>query len=494
MTDSTAGRSPAPDSPRPGSGGEGALRHAGRGFLLAFYTGLRSLKLYPIENATAQKALDDLQAAAGSLLATEEDIELRLSGDFLFLNGTRLRLELENYASFSYILAMFRSFNIGTVHVQREVERREWQIFIGLLLNLSPMEEGPAKLLALTERMRSGGVTRIDLEPTVETQDELDELERAKELAKRTYTQGVAVTKEVVNSIRMGRTASIKKVKRAVQSIVDQVLNNETSLMGLTTIRDYDEYTFTHSVNVCIFSVALGRRVGFTRLQLYDLGLAALMHDIGKARIPIEILNKTSGLDEKEWFVIQAHPWMGALTLFEMRGYSEIPYRSIVVAHEHHMKIDLTGYPRVVRPRELGLFSRIVAVADGFDAATTRRAYQSVPIQPDEVLREMWENPRRGYDHVIVKALINLIGVYPVGTCVILDTFEVGIIAGPNPDPAFLNRPLVKIVIDPDGAVMLPPARTINLAERDPSGAFLRSIVKVTNPDRYGLTVGDYFV
>jgi HD-GYP domain-containing protein (c-di-GMP phosphodiesterase class II) len=495
MTDGAkAGRPSSAEAPRPGSSGEGALRHAGRSFLLALYAGLRSLKLYPIENATAQKALDDLQAGATSLLAVEEEIELRLSGDFLFLNATRLRLELENYASFSYILAMFRTFDIGTLHVRQGVERKEWQIFVGLLLNLSSMPESPAKLVELADRLRNGGVTHIDIEATVETQEQLDELERAKELAKRTYSQGVAVTKEVVNSVRMGRTASIKKVKRAVQAIVDQVLNNETSLMGLTAIRDYDEYTFTHSVNVCIFSVALGRRVGFSRLQLYDLGLAALMHDIGKARIPIDILNKTSGLDEKEWFVIQAHPWLGALTLFEMRGYSEIPYRSIVVAHEHHMKIDLTGYPRVVRPRELGLFSRIVAVADGFDAATTRRAYQSVPIQPDEVLREMWENPRRGYDHVIVKALINLIGVYPVGTCVILDTFEVGIVAGANPDPQFLNRPLLKIVIDPDGAVIPPPARVVNLAEADASGAFLRSIVKVTNPDRYGLTVGDYFV
>jgi HD-GYP domain-containing protein (c-di-GMP phosphodiesterase class II) len=486
-------RAATPEAPRPGSG-EGALRHSGRGFLLALYTGLRSLKLYPIENATAQKALDDLQAAAVNLLASEEEIELRISGDFLFINATRLRLELENYASFSYILATFASFDIGTLRVRQGVERREWQIFVGLLLNLASMQENPDKLMALSERLQSAAVTHIEVEPTVETQEQLDELERAKELAKRTYSQGVAVTKEVVNSVRMGRTASIKKVKRAVQAIVDQVLNNETSLMGLTTIRDYDEYTFTHSVNVCIFSVALGRRVGFTRLQLYDLGLAALMHDIGKARIPIDILNKTSGLDEKEWFIIQAHPWLGALTLFEMRGYSEIPYRSIVVAHEHHMKIDLTGYPRVVRERELGLFSRIVAVADGFDAATTRRSYQSVPIQPDEVLREMWENPRRGYDHIIVKALINLIGVYPVGTCVILDTFEVAVVSAANPDPEFLNRPLVKLVIDADGAVLPPPSRGYNLAERDASGAFLRSIVKVTNPDRYGLTVGDYFV
>ena len=300
-------RTPHPDPARPGSG-EGALRHSGRAFLLALYTGLRSLKLYPIENATAQKALDDLQAAAVNLLASEEEIELRISGDFLFINATRLRLELENYASFSYILAMFATFDIGTLWVRQGVERKEWQIFVGLLLNLAAMEETPNKLLALSDRLKNAKVTNIEVEPTVETQEQLDELERAKEMAKRTYSQGVAVTKEVVNSVRMGRTASIKKVKRAVQAIVDQVLNNETSLMGLTTIRDYDEYTFTHSVNVCIFSVALGRRVGFSRLQLYDLGLAALMHDIGKARIPIDILNKTSGLDEKEWFVIQGHP------------------------------------------------------------------------------------------------------------------------------------------------------------------------------------------
>ena len=122
-------------------------------------------------------------------------------------------------------------------------------------------------------------------------------------------------------------------------------------MVGLTTIRDYDEYTFTHSVNVCIFSVALGKKLGFSKVQLCDLGMAALLHDVGKARVPAEVLNKAGKLDEQEWKIIQAHPWFGALTLFGMRGYEEIPYRSILVAHEHHMKTDLTGYPKVVRPR-----------------------------------------------------------------------------------------------------------------------------------------------
>ena len=480
---------PADAAPRPGA--EGQLRQGGRALLLAFYTALRSLKLYPIENATVQKALDDLDATAQALLAVENDLEVRLAGDFIFVNATRLRLELDNYASFSHILGMLRAFDIGALRI-RASDRREWQILLSLLLSLSERGQVDERFDELAGRLGAAGVSALEIERA--THHEHAESEQEREAAKRVYSQGVAVTRDVITSVRMGRATSVKRVKRAVQLIVDQVLNNETSLMGLTTIRDYDEYTFTHSVNVCIFSVALGRKLGFSRLQLYDLGLTALLHDVGKARVPVEILNKTTGLDEREWRVMQGHPWLGALTLFTMRAHDETPYRAILVAHEHHMKTDLTGYPRSVRARDLGIFSRIVAVADGFDAATTRRSYQTVPIEPDQVLREMWQNPKRGYDVILVKALINLIGIYPVGTCVILDTFEVGIVAAPDPDGQQLNRPLVRVAVEADGGTVPPPGRPVSLTERDESGGFRRSIVKVTNPSRYGLTVGDYFV
>jgi len=478
-------------------GADAFLRQAGRAFLLAMYAALRSLKLYPIENATAQKALDDLQAAANAILGQMTEIELRLSGDFIFVNGTRLRLELDNYASFSNLLAALRALDIGEVKVAGGCERREWQVFLGVLLAMGArpgVENDPDRLLEVRDRLQVAEVLRISLEPPLESEEKVAEAERAREAAKRTYSHGVAATKDLINSVRMGRTTSVAKVKRAVQSIVDQVLNNETSLIGLTAIRDYDEYTFTHSVNVCILAVAIGKKLSLTRLQLYDLGLAALLHDVGKARIPVEVLNKTTGLTEEEWKMMQMHPWQGVLTLFSMGGYGEIPHRPIVVAHEHHMKTDLTGYPRAIRPRAQGIFSRIVAVADGYDAATTRRSYQTVPIQPDQVLREMWENPRRGYDPMLVKALINLIGIYPVGTCVILDTFEVAIVAAANQDQQFLNRPLVRICLDENGAMLGPPGREESLLAQDANGAFLRSIVKVTNPDRYGIIVGDYFV
>lgn len=474
-------------------GSESQLRQGGRALLLALYAALRSLKLYPVENATVQKALEDLDATTRTLLAAETDIEIRLAGDFIFVNATRLRLELDNYASFSHILTVLRAFEIGALRIHPAVTRREWQILLSLLLSLAERAEADQRFDALVERLAGGDVKGLEVERANPHESETD-TEAAKQAAKRVYSQGVAVTKEVITGARLGRATNVKRVKRAVQLIVDQVLNNETSVVGLTTLRDYDEYTFTHSVNVCIFSVALGKKLGLSRLQLYDLGMTALLHDVGKARVPIEILNKTTGLDEQEWRVMQGHPWLGSLTLLTLRSHEEVPYRAILVALEHHMKTDLTGYPRCIRPRSLGLYSRIVSVADGFDAATTRRSYQTVPIEPDQVLREMWENPKRGYEHVLVKALINLIGIYPVGTCVILDTFEVAIVAAPNPDGQQLNRPLVRIAVDVDGAMVPPPGEQVSLTEQDDTGAYRRSIVKVTNPSRYGLTVGDYFV
>jgi len=469
------------------------LRQAGRDFLVHFYAALRSLKLYPIENEQAQRALDEVTASAGRLLEIEDELEVRVAGEFIFVNATRLRLDLDNFASFSHVLTTLRQSGIGIVRVEPGVLRRDWQVFISLLLSFATRETAPNKLFDLQQRLVQAGVTRLAVEAPVEADEDLEDEEKAKEVAKRTYERTVAVTKEVVSSIRMGRSASVKKVKRAVQGIVDQVLKNEVSIMGLTTIRDYDEYTFVHSVNVTIFSVSIGKRLGLTKLQLFDLGLAALFHDVGKSRVPLEVLNKVDALDDDEWRIMQAHPWLGVLTLFGLRGYGEVPYRAMIAAYEHHMKIDLTGYPRSIRSRNLSVYSKIIAVADAFDAATSRRVYQTVPLQPADVLREMWENPRRGQDRVLVKAFINLSGIYPVGTCVVLDTYEVAIVHGANPDPAQLHRPVVRLVLNAQG-VSLGDGRLVDLTETNADGTFARSIIKVTDPERYGIRPSDYFV
>ena len=184
---------------------------------------------------------------------------------------------------------------------------------------------------------------------------------------------------------------------------------------------------------------------------------------------------------------------LGVLTLFGLRGYGEIPYRAMIAAYEHHMKVDLTGYPKSIRPRNLSVYSKIIAVADGFDAATSRRVYSTTPLEPADVLKEMWENPRRGQDPVLVKAFINLTGVYPVGTCVMLDTYEVAIVHAANPNPTILNRPLVRIVLSSEGTP-LTPGEVVDLADAAGDGSYRRTIIRVVNPDNYGIKPSDYFV
>jgi len=471
---------------------EGALRHAGRELLVALHAALRSLKLYPLENAQVQYALDELTAATTEILYVHGELELRLQGEFLFVNATRLRLELDSFAFFSHVFGVFKHCGIGAVHIREGVDRRQLQILVSLLVSFAAQQADPETAFELGQKLEDAGVTCITMDPP-QGAEEGPHDGAGKESAKRTYARSVAVTKEVINGVRVGRVASVKKVKRVVQAIVDQVLSDEASLIGLTTLRDYDEYTFTHSVNVCIFSVALGRKLGLTKPQLCDLGLAALLHDVGKARVPLEVLNKEGGFSEEDWRLMQAHPWLGVLTLFGLRGYGEVPYRPMIAAYEHHMKTDLTGYPKSIRPRTMSILSKIIAVADSFDAATSRRSYRTVPVQPDKVLKEMWQDRWRGHDPVVVKAFINLIGIYPVGTCVILDTHELGIVHAASLDPGQVNRPVVRIVATPDGT-LLSTGSLVDLAQRDEHGHFTRTIVKVTDPERYGIKVSDYFV
>ncbi|MDQ6634985.1 MAG: HD-GYP domain-containing protein [Gemmatimonadota bacterium] len=468
------------------------IRGSGKKLIMAFYAALRAIRLYPLENAAVVKSAEELSAMASELLKKEHELEIRVSGEFVFINGVRLRLDLDNYASFSHLLSVFSSSGVGSLHLRAAPTVKQWSRFLALLL--VPSTDPPAtRLHQLQAKLGQQELQAFEVGEPMEQEADEESRQKSKEVAKKTYAHSVAATKELMTSVRMGRSANVKKVKRIVQGIVDQILNEETSLVGLTTIREYDEYTFTHSVNVCIFSVALGKRLGFSKMQLYDLGMAALFHDIGKSRVPAEIINKPGSLSDDEWRLIAAHPWLGALALFQLRGQQELPYRSMVVAHEHHMKLDLTGYPRPIRPRALGMFSKIVAVADGFDAATSRRSYQTTPMSPAQVLAEMRENPRRGMDPVVVKAFINLTGIYPVGTLVVLDTFELGIVHAVNPIPEMLSRPIVRVISDSRGN-LLHPGTLHDLAEQSAEGVYLRTIIKTEDPDRYGIRVGDYFV
>ena len=461
-------------------------------FLPALYTAIRAVKLHPIETADVRESLEGLTVAASGILDLDGAFELRISGRRLYVNASRLYLGLENFASFGLVVSTLTDVGVGWVHMAEPAGSREWKTFISQVLRFGAHESEETRVEELRLELLAQGVVNIIVGTPLEGEAPFaDEVERRR-IAKQTYEESVAVTKALLEGTRMGKSAHLKQMKQAVRGLVDQVLNNEVASVGLTTLNDFDRYSFVHTVNTCIFSVAIGRRLGMSKNRLFDLGMAALLHDVGKSRIPLDLIMKEDRLTEEEYETVQAHTWLGALRAYQFRDYGEIPYRGMITAYEHHMKMDLSGYPEILRPRKLSVFSKIVGLAAAFDAATSTRSHTGAK-SPDVVLRELREEPEHGHDPVLVKALINLLGIYPVGTCVILDTHELAIVHAANSDAALVHRPIVRLICDADG-VWLDKPPLVDLADTAPDGEFVRSIIKVTEPEKYLINVSDYFI
>ena len=473
-------------------GDDSALRLRGRAFLLALYKALRSIKLYPMDNVQVRESLDELASTTSDIVTVDGGLEVRISSEILYVNAVRLRMDVDNFASFGHVIRAFSRAGVGMLLVDTPPGQQEWKTFVSHLLTFEPEEDNGQRLHEFQRLILERGVRNVIVGPRSEGDADLEDESARKLAAKRTYQQSVSVTKELFESARMGRTPRLRHITRVVQSIVDQVLNNEVTMMGLSRLRGYDDYTYTSTVNVCIFSLAIGRRLGLSKSRLFDLGIAALLHDVGKSRVDVDLLVKPGDLTDAELSRMKAHTWLGALCAFELRQFGEIPLRGMITAYEHHMKVDLSGYPKARRPRELSVYSKIVAVADAYNSATTARDHAEAK-SPDVVLRELWEDPSYGHDPVLVKALINLLGIYPVGTCVILDTFEVGLVHAANSDSTHIDRPIVRILGDGTGQWLDDPP-LVDLAVTESDGSFSRSIIKVTDPDRYLINVSDYFV
>jgi len=471
---------------------EAAVRAAGRALVQAFCGAMRSARLYPADNAVVQKSVHDLQAAAAELRADDGAMELRIAGEFLFVNHTRLRLDLDNYAMVAYLIAQCRLSGTGVLRVNGEATDADWAALV-IALNAPAGSSAMARHHALRQRLGAAGVHVFELEPPVKAEESSAGAEPPAELAKGAYARSVAAAADVMRAIAQGQGPNLRALKRTVQFIVDRVLTDEASMLGLTTVRDYEDPMFTHAVNVCIFAVALGRRLGLLRGQLYDLGLAALFHDCGKARIAPEVLNSKGVLTADEWRVITGHTWLGVLTLFQVREGEEYPYHAMLVAYEHHLKPDGGGYPRRLRPRPVGLFSRIVSVIEIFDAATTNLGYRTPAKRPAEYVAEMRDTADTFLDPTCVRAFVEMLGVYPVGTVLLLDTFELAISRGVNPDPELADRPLVYLVSDAEGNLMH-PGIAADLGDTAEDGRFVRSIVETLDAEYYGIRVGDYFI
>jgi putative nucleotidyltransferase with HDIG domain len=341
----------------------------------------------------------------------------------------------------------------------------------------------------LADRMRQEGIVRIRLvrqgEEDFETADDEqdDGEEESDHLA--TYGQALDAIRGICRDIERGRIPSSAPVIRVVDRMVGITMQEPSILVGLTMIKDYDNYTFNHCVNVGILAMALGASLGMDVMSVTSLGIAGELHDIGKTMIPKKILNKPGKLSCSEYDEMKRHSELGSKIVREMDGID--PHIAQIVLG-HHLHFNRGGYPEWAQKLPFSQMIDIIAIADTYDAITTLRVYQH-PINPRAALREMQKLSGTFLDGSLVTSFIEMMGKYPVGTLVRLDTNEVAVVYRPNPQDE--EAPIVRVLIEGNGTRLGVP-REQPLVE--PDGSRYAQVVAVVDPLLKNIDVGKFVV
>jgi putative nucleotidyltransferase with HDIG domain len=293
------------------------------------------------------------------------------------------------------------------------------------------------------------------------------------------YKQAVAVSEQSWDAAATEGMPDADAAKQVVEGLADAVTENRTALVALTAMRTYDNYTFTHMVNVSILTMGQARALGIEGRLLREFGLSALMHDIGKVRTPKEILNKPGKLTEDEFIIMKRHTVDGAEIL---RRTPEMPILAPVVAFEHHLRRDGTGYPVGAVRTNLNLGTMLCSIADVFDAMRSQRAYQKA-FPSDRVLAVLQRNDGTQFDQHLVRRFSQLMGIYPPGNLVRLGSGEVAVVVHVHaPDP---YRPKVKVLYNRQGLAIEQPVER-NLWEPREDGT-LDQVVSPVDPADFGI-------
>ncbi len=444
---------------------------------------LRTAQIHDPSNIAVTTAIEKFLVLINQFTDLQRSISLELVGEFFYLDDIRIRYSMEYLLNFDFLIREFKRREIGRVIFKDTIRSQDIQVFLKSFIAAGFSDtpyETMSEIIAESENIE------VDILKKIKE----GEKEDARKVIKRVYFNAVSYAKGVMTKIKTGEKVNIKKAKRIVETMVDHLLEEENLLVGMTAIKDYDEYTYHHSVNVSILSIALGQRLGLSKKVLTELGLVALFHDIGKIDVPNEILNKTTNFNEDEWKLIKKHPIWGVKALLKIRGVDITSMRSAIVAFEHHMNYDHSGYPRVRKYSELDFYSRIVSLVDQYDAMTSSRVYSRIPLSADKALSIMMERASKQLDPLLFKFFINMVGVFPIGTLVMLDTKELGLVY--ECDVVFADRPRVLIIIDGNGERVSGPV--VNLTEKDETGKYYRSIVRTLDPNKYKINLAEYLL
>ena len=287
-----------------------------------------------------------------------------------------------------------------------------------------------------------------------------------------TRVEIIKLTNQAFENFRKTLTFNLYGICEVMRQIVEDAVDNRHVLVQITDIRARDDYSFGHSINVCLLAVMIGIKMNLTRQQLFELALGAVLHDLGMMQISPAVVQKTEPLSADEWKLIQEHAEKG----FDIiRKVGQIPLVSAHVAFQHHEKVDGSGYPRGISGKNIHLYARIVAVADLYDAITSDRPYRKAYL-PHEAYDILLASRGTKLDPPLVDIFMENVALYPMGTTVLLDTGETGVVV--KLYPKLQARPVVKIIRDEFGKPWQGPEKIVDFTKD-----LIRFVVKVLKPE-----------
>ena len=426
--------------------------------------GLRAAELYTPQHPLVSRSVTALTTACTAQLADAQSLIVGFIGDDVVVNDTRLG---RGTASLTGFVRGLRDREIEKITFHRGVTADEIRSFLGELADRRSRKPLP-------ERLTSSGVRRIAVGKLAVEDTPQDAM--GIEAARRVYGTAVSSAETLWQQAKAGEKPDPENARKIIDSLANIVTQDRTSLMALTALKKYDNYTFTHMVNVAALAMAQARALNLEGPLLREFGFAALMHDIGKVNTPLEVLNKPGKLTEAEFKIMKMHVVDGAHIL---RRTPEMPALAPVVAFEHHLRQDLSGYPENIGHRKLNLCTQIVSIADVFDALRSNRPYRE-GLATARIRSIMGEQGNPAFNQTLLRRFVNLMGLFPIGTIVRLTTEEIGVVTAEHPEDPF--RPQVKILFDSEGA-RLESELLVNTWERDSRGTFLRAVVESVDDD-----------
>ena len=465
----------------------------GHEFLRALYHMINTVRLYQDNNQLVQNSVELFRNILNEL-TIDGDMGLLLYRGRFHLGGEKLPYR-RNAAIVVYkMMEFFSKRGIGSLNFSKSSREASAENMITFARLLNESIKNKSALEWLEHNLQKHDLSWVQASPR-QNEDALhddENLETQKfEKARKNYFLAIEAVKEVANRVSQG-VVGVRRTRRIAQNIVDMVQVDSALMIGLATIRDYDDYTYAHSVNVALLATCLGRHIELSDIMLEHLTICGLFHDLGKVDFPKEVLLKHDALTNGEWDLIRAHPVNGVRKILMLNANASLRSRILLGPYEHHLNVDMSGYPQTTFTDHLSLIGKILRIADAYEAMTNDRVYRPKPFTPDAVLKKMWKEAGKSFDRILLKRFIHMMGIYPIGSVVELSDGSIGLVMD-YPDENERSLPLVLLLAD-EGHGHWQRGEMVYLADKNIKEGLGLNIVRGIPPSERCINPAEFFL